>query len=234
MQNNDIILDIMTICIACLSDDGKKVVVGTDNMITHGSGTATEYHREIPTNKKLKYLNDKVVLMYSGNPDMLQPILNGLNIQKSTSPKEAMNLVFNQYEKILKERQEREILAVFGLDWDSYLKKQNQFAPSVVMDIHTKLQNLNSGIEIVVAGFDGSSDECYVAVISGRMVIDRNALGIAWTGNGGTLAQLSLLNADYNKSMKSDEVQKLVEQALETAKHASGVGSTGDCIILPQ
>ena len=33
--------------------------------------------------------------------------------------------------------------------------------------------------------------------------------------------------------MKSDEVKKLVEKALEDAKHATGVGSQGDCIILP-
>lgn len=48
----DIMNPIMTICIAAVADRGKKVVAGTDNMITHTIGGTVTYEVETPTNKK--------------------------------------------------------------------------------------------------------------------------------------------------------------------------------------
>ncbi len=227
----------MTVCVACLADDGKKVIAGTDTMMTYPIGTGGSYQIQNNSHDKLQLVTKDVAIMSSGSPDVIKVILDGAknSIAEKDRPMDIAEKIRKSFEKYLKEKQEREILVPAGLNWDTYLKHQNQLQAIVVKDIHDKLQAQQTGCEIVLAGYDRTSSSCYISVISapGATIYDRNSLGIALSGNGFTITNLFLAKSGYNKSMDETAVQKLVKDAIEEAGHAPGVGGIGKIVSLP-
>lgn len=227
----------MTVCIACLAEDGKKVIAGTDTMMTYPIGTGVTYQIENNAHDKLQMVTKDVAIMGAGNTDVIKVILDDAqrSIGEKDRPVEIAEKIRKSYEKHLKEKQEREVLLPAGLNWDYYLKHQNQLQPLIAKDIHDKLQALSVGSEVVVAGFDRTSNTAYVGVIAapGATIYDRNSLGIGLAGNGFSIANLFLAKAKYNKSMSEAEVEKLVKEAITEAGHAPGVGGIGKVVSLP-
>ena len=122
---NDI-LNPMTICIAALSDSGKKVIAGTDSMMTYTIGNNVTYQIENKADKKLRYVNKNVVVMGAGITDSIEVVFTELmgKVLEADTPKQVMEKLREIYVSFTRTEQERKILIPVGLNWESYIKKQ--------------------------------------------------------------------------------------------------------------
>jgi len=183
-------------------------------------------------------ITKEVAVMGAGNADTIKVILDNAKrtIGEKDRPVEIAEKIRKAYENYLKDKQEREVLTPAGLDWDYYLKHQNQLQPVIAKDIHDKLQAVSVGSDIVIAGFDKTSNTAYAGVVAapGATIYDRNSLGIALAGNGFTIANLFLAQSGYNKTMSEADVMKLVKDTITEAGHAPGVGGIGKIVSLPE
>lgn len=234
-QGNAIMSD-MTVCIAAIAEGGKKIIAGTDTMLSYPIGNGVNYQMENPTHDKLQMITKGVAVMGAGNTDTIKVIIDGARntVTEKDRPIEVAEKIRKSYEKVLHDSQERSILSPAGLNWDSYTKHQNQLQPDIVKDLHVKLQAHNLGTEMVVAGFDSTSETGYVAAIGGpgATLYDKNTLGNAICG-ALFITNHFFAQSGYHKNMTEKEVRDLVEAAIKEAGHTPGVGGVGKIISLP-
>jgi hypothetical protein len=225
----------MTVCVACLSDNGKKVVAGTDNTITHTIGTNVTYELETPHNKKLISIKENFSVMGAGNPDNINVVIANAKkkIHPQDQPKVATEKVRDAFVEFWRDSQEKSILSPVGLNWNIWTTQQNKLDSAIAKDIYEKLQKHQPIGELVSVGYDTNTKEAYIAVISNGIILDRNTLGMGFAGAGMPLANFSLIKAGYKKDMEDSEVRRLVEEAIKDASHTAGVGGMGDIVILP-
>ncbi len=228
----DDIMPNMTVCIAALADKGKKVVAGTDNMLTHTIGGTVTYEVETPTNKKMRKVADHTVIMGAGVSDNLNVVINEAKINGSDQPKKVAEKLRDSFLSFWKKSQEEVILIPLGLNWDKFTNHQNNLQEFLVKEISLKLQNHHPIGEFVVAGYDTHLKEGYICVISAGTILDKNTSGVAFAGGGMPLAQFSMIKSKHSKEIEVKEVEKMVIEAIEDSSHANGVGGKGDIVIL--
>jgi len=219
-----------------MAEGGKKVVAAVDNMLTLTIAAGLTYRIESPTSKKLRWLTENVIVMGGGDVDALNIIItNALpRIHKGDRPKIIAEKIRDAYAEHTRDMQEKMILAPVGLNWNQFITQQNKLDTNIASDLYRRLQNFAPAGELVIAGYDTTSNEAHLCVISSGAVLDRNTLGVAFAGSGYPLANMSLTKAGFQKGMTVDEVEKIVRDAMEEARHADGVGPIGDLVIFPK
>jgi 20S proteasome alpha/beta subunit len=227
----------MTVCIAAIAENGKKMVLATDNMITTGIGTSIQYQKENKDHKKIVQLNDHVYVLVAGALHVMNPVIvmTKEEIKPNTSPVKAANIVRENLQKFYLQKTEEEILRRININWDFFKNHQKEMDSEIIKDLYTKINNFNLDINIIIAGYDEQNHNPYLGMAIGNGYLFDNTLnGFVTNGSGGDLAKFSLTLSDYAQSLSVDKVQNLVEKAIIDAKKTPGVGDLGDLIIIPK
>jgi 20S proteasome alpha/beta subunit len=227
----------MTVCVAAIADNGKKLVLAADNMLTIGIGTSIQYQRENKDHKKIVRLNDNVCALVAGALHVMNPVIETAKneIKQNTSPLKVANILRESLQKFYLQKIEEEILKTVGINWDFFKNNQNKMDPEIVKDLYNKIKNFVLDINIIVAGYDSQSNNCYLGVVgSNGYLIDNTLSGFVTNGSGGDLAKFSLILSDYTQSLSVDRVSEIVKKSVSDAKRSPGVGELGDFIILPK
>jgi hypothetical protein len=224
----------MTACIAAISDNGKKLVIAVDNMLTHNAGVPVQ-RTDAAHEKMVQLTDDGIYAMAAGANLVIHPVIDEV-LQKRPvgSPKEVAEIVRTTLQEFYLRKVEEEILKIFNLDWPTFTQSQSQLSPQVLNDIHSRIQNFSLDINIIVAGIDQGTGEAHVSVISGNGIsLDRTSDGVISIGSGGTLAAVSMILSNYTKNQTASAVEKLVKKAMKDAKRTPGVGDLGKLVTLP-
>lgn len=224
----------MTVCVAALAENGKKLVVASDNMVTLGIGTTIQYQKEDRDHKKIVRLNDHVFALTAGTLHIISPIIKLAkeSIDRNTKSESAAEIIRESVQKFCLNKIEEEILKKVGFDWDYYKNKQNQLNPDIVKDLYNKISNFSVNVSIIVAGVDG--DVPYLGLISGNSVLfDKTLESFLTNGGGGDLAKFSLIINDYSKSLSLSKVEEIVRKAISDAQKSPGVGELGEILTVP-
>ena len=222
----------MTVCIACLANNGKEVFLAADDMTTHNLGGNLFYEECVKENKKIHKMTSSVYVLVAGS-NHAELILANANIVDGNTGIIAINKIKEAHEQYISDIQLTRILRPNGFtDWQHYLDNQNKLHNVIAGDIGHKLTLPMSDAWFIVVDVTGDERAC-VRVLSPDCIIhDYSKYGFATIGNGSQLAHLSFMKSEYNKNMPSDRVKEIILEAMEDASHAPGVGKLGELVRL--
>jgi hypothetical protein len=230
----DVKLPSMTACISAIAEDGKKVIVAADDMLTHNvvAGGPAVQRLDQGHDKTLK-VNDRVYALAAGANHVIHPVFAdiALKVSATTTPQEAAEIARVSLRTFYLQKVAEEILMTYNLTWDTF----GQANPSIVpiAQIQQAINGFNLDIAIIVAGVD-QTESAYVSVVSGQgALLDRTSDGVVAVGSGGHLASVSMILSDYQKSKTVKEITKMVKKAMKDAKRTPGVGNLAKLEVLP-
>ena len=126
----------MTICIAALCENGKKVILAADRMVTVGQ--IIEFEHDV---RKFKSLTDNSVIMNAGSATIQDDIIKKAmpNIQKLKSPnfKQITDEIKKAYAEIRTRKAEEVHLKPHKLDFTTFYQNQRALLPEIVFNHST-------------------------------------------------------------------------------------------------
>jgi 20S proteasome alpha/beta subunit len=217
----------MTICIAVLAENSTKIVIAADQMIT--ANIPVSYQFETENVKKIYPIPGKnAVIMTAGNAIAAYEIVEKVKRKIAASAEtETVEQIAEIARSIYQDVRRRQVVERFlntrGLDLGTYLSNQRALHEGVVSEIEKALQGWSIDVDLIIAG--GDSDSCHIYNVSHPGVTDcHDPVGYVCVGSGSPHAMYYLIGSKYKKSMKVEDVKKLVSGAKKRSEVAPGVG----------
>lgn len=223
----------MTVCIAALAEDKKKLYAISDCMISLNAPLPYQYEtKDVP---KIIELNDQSIMMIAGNTLFGNEIaeIAKEKVEATDSMPEVAEKVRAAYQEYRLHLVEDAVLKPRKLTLDEYQEKQLTINQEVVNSIETALTETDINVDIIVAGSNGTRCHIYTITHPG-IVVSNDALGYACVGIGAPHAQLHFIDGKYEKSQTLAQVKELVTQAKSRSENAPGVGKESIDIVLPK
>lgn len=231
----------MTICIAALADNRKKLVLAADQMIT--ANIPMPYQFETDDVKKIYDLTDNAVLLTAGNAlfayEIYENALKNIGYAKVRGEqigtiKELAEIVRVEYQNYRRDMAVKSVLEPRGLTLNDYYDRQQKLNIGIIQEIENQLVNLNIAVDLIIAGHN-MENECHIYSIThpGILVL-HDALGYVCVGTGAPHATYNLIGSNYKKSLNDGEVKKLIEEAKKKSEVAPGVGKATTIVVLPK
>lgn len=230
----------MTICIATIAQfqpaklpDGTLppqepiIIAAADRMITRGQ-------REYQLNDQTKgyYLTPHIMALISGFGDPLfevcwrsQVILKERDI---TLVNEAANVVADEFMKYRNAQNQRRVLGPWHLDFDGYLKGQQDMDIGFIQRREDELYDRDYDLgDILVAGVDENGGHVYQVNDPG-IAETRGLTGYGAIGSGAEFAEPSFMSVGYTQFFNWVPSLALVHSSKRRSEVASGVGRGTD------
>ena len=215
----------MTVCIAALFDNGKGAVLAADGMITSQYPIAYEFEND-ETNK-IYPLCQNSYAMFAGNMmfgaaivELAKAQIDSLGIGNVSGVATSVRNAYTDYRSRFIEQVH---LAPRGLSLDSYHQRHNFLNGGLIQVIDNAMIGENIGVEFIVVGPSNAGFGIYIVSHPG-IAICMDAIGFCALGSGEPHATFSLMGSLYRKSVKQQEAEKLVTQAMKMSEAAPGVG----------
>ena len=223
----------MTVCIAAMCEDSKKIVAGADRMLTSGMlSLAFE-----PVRPKIIPLSDSCVMMTAG------PALRDVELQKYVKRElvgmagVAIPLIVEKikdgYQSARRKKIEELHIKPRGLTLESYLEEGRALVPDVAMLIDEHLATFDYELEVLVAGVDSEGAHIY-AVYNPGTAECFDSLGYHSIGSGEPHSAYSLIEGAHSHRANLKEAMWAVYEAKKRAERAPGVGETDDFVVIEQ
>jgi 20S proteasome alpha/beta subunit len=223
----------VTVCIAVMCEDSKKIVAGADRMLTSGMlSLAFE-----PVRPKIESLSDSCVMMTAG------PALRDIELQKYVKRELAgmagvaipliVEKVKDGYQAARRKKIEELYIKPRGLTLESYIEEGRGLVPDVAMLIDERLATYDYELEVLVAGVDSDGAHIY-AVYNPGTAECFDSLGYHSIGSGEPHSAYSLIEGMHSHRAKLREAMWSVYEAKKRAERAPGVGETDDFVIIEQ
>jgi 20S proteasome alpha/beta subunit len=222
----------MTLCIGCMANNGRGLVLAADNATTQ---YLTHIATEVAGAKKIFNVSNGVFVMIAGAPGTSQVIIRDAEIKQNDTLHTVIDKMKTSIIKYNYKLKESVVLIPIGLDWGSYSKMQEK--QQFVSDTTEKLRNCNCSSHFAIAGYDEyTSSYALFFVNQDGTVYEKSFDGEVIIGapDAHGVAQKSLIKNKYNPSMALDEVVKIVTKTMEIVSYVEGVGDLGDFYILPE
>jgi 20S proteasome alpha/beta subunit len=223
----------MTVCIAALAEDKKKLYAMCDCMISLNAPLPYQYEtKDVP---KIIELSDKALMMIAGNTLFGNEIaqIAQAKVEADDSMPEVAEKVRASYQEYRLRLIEEAALKPRQLTLAEYIEKQLTINQEVVNSIENALTETNIEVDIIVAGHDDSECHIYTVTHPG-VVVSNDSIGYACVGIGAPHAQLHFIDGKYEKNQTIAKVKDLVKEAKTRSENAPGVGKESIDIVLPK
>lgn len=224
----------MTICIACLCERGKTLVVASDRMITAGF-LAKEFEHD---KSKIHKLSAGVVALTAGDAtraiEVFRAVESSISSKPDVSVRDVASLVSQEYEKLRNQKVTDNFFRPRGMTRESFYKEYAKLLPQeMALSLEKMLHQTNLGLTIIIAGVDDAGGHIFGITNPGNMECF-DAIGYHSIGSGELHAFLSLIGK--NTSIDDDLTQCIykVYEAKRAAETAPGVGNLTDVAIVRQ
>lgn len=225
----------MTICIAAVAENGKRIVAAVDRMITANFPIPTEFETDdVP---KIYPIGHAAVVMSAGNAlsafEIMERAQAQISAQQITKIESIVEMIRKTYQDYRQQRIVERYLEPRGLNLNSYYSMQQKLVLGVVQDIEAQLMNFNVGVDLIVAGCrDG--EECHIFTVTHPGVaVSHDAIGHVSIGSGAPHVMYFFIGSNYKKALPVEEVKKIVLDAKKRSEVAPGVGKQTEIIIIP-
>ncbi|MCL5091035.1 MAG: hypothetical protein M1514_03435 [Patescibacteria group bacterium] len=226
----------MTICIAAMAENGKKIVLAADRMITANFPIPTEFETDdVP---KIYRVGSSAIAMSAGNAlsayEVIERARAQVNSQQISKVEQITEVIRRTYQDYRRQLIIERVLEPRGLNLDSYYNSQQKLVLGVVQEVESQLTGFNLGVELIVAGCrDG--DECHIFTITHPGVTFlHDALGHVSIGSGAPHVMYFFIGSSYKKNLPVAEVEQIVREAKKKSEVAPGVGRQTELIIIPE
>lgn len=226
----------MTICIAALAEDGRKIVAAVDRMITANFPIPTEFETDdVP---KIYSVGNSALAMSAGNAlsayEIMERAKAQIQSQQISKIEQIVEVIRKTYQDYRQQLIVEKYLEPRGLNLTSYYGMQQKLVLGIVQDIENQLMHFNIGVDLIVAGCrDG--EECHIfSVTHPGVSTTHDAIGHVSIGSGAPHVMYYFIGSNYRKGMSVEEVKKIVLDAKKRSQVAPGVGKQTELIIVPE
>ncbi len=216
----------MTVCIAVTPRFTTSIVVATDTLLSSDINSARGEPKFTRLSPKLPW-----IVMFAGASHRFRPIVEGMreHLGDGESPRLAVETVVNSaehtYQRELEGLVNAEVLAPYGLSRREFIENGLKwFGEARYGQLLAQINELDLGIELLVAGLDGYAQTQMFAV-SSRGVVERMALPYHAIGSGAYLALGTLYQLAHFPGPDLAETVYRVCAAKFAAEAAPGVGA---------
>lgn len=232
----------MTVCVAAVSD--RSTVVGvSDRMLTAGD---VEFE---PAQAKMWPFSSAVIGLVAGDftvqAEILAVVDSEIKRRIAANPdewvpvKQVAELYCKRYRELLRSRAEATILHPLGLDLNSFLAKQSEMNPNLVVEIAERLTryDFDSPLAMLFIGndHDGPDEELtyvHLYATDGAKLSDYSQVGFAAIGIGKFHAESQFMFSGHWPSKPFHETLLLAYAAKKRAEVAPGVGKDTDMVVI--
>ena len=217
----------MTICIAalCTHADEPRLVFGSDRMVSWGG--IVEFEHAVP---KVSAASSHAVTMVAGDAlvgtKLARDVAGTLGASSPAIENIAAALV-QQYDATRRTEIERLLLRPRGLDFGTYYGNQAALNGNVIAVLDQAMANFNLGVELLIAGIDGSGGHIYSVSNPGTSRL-HDVIGYAAIGSGNLHALQSLIGFQHFAAAPLPETVFRVYASKRRAEVAPGVGVDTD------
>lgn len=224
----------MTICIATICDDFKKIVVASDRMIT-GSYPPIEFEHE---SSKINKLTNSCVMLTAGDALICEELLQEAKLKigkedSNLSISQIKDVIQNEYEKLRKREIENRYLRPRGIITleDFYEKHINKLPSPLAPALDNEIANFKFELIILIAGVDEKGAHLFTIHNPGISNY-HNRLGYCSIGIGDLHASISLIASNHNPHVKLIHGIFNTYKAKKAAEVAPGVGKITDMAVI--
>lgn len=229
----------LTICIAAICDNGRRIVVAADRMYTAPAPVSLEFETD---EGKIERLGKSCVALSSGNSAFATEILSAVADKMGGNPTpklaDVVDLIKVEYTSArARKAQETIVTPALGADFASFAAKGGmvpnylQVQPGVYQQLVMQTLQYNLGLDVIVAGIDQSGADIAQVTHPGT-TFNLNKLGYGAIGSGGIHAITKLYLDAQTKQRSTAETLYSVYQAKRASERAPGVGRTTDIGII--
>lgn len=225
--------DKMTICISAICDEGKKIILASDSMLTN-PGLSLQF--EQPT-RKMTELSQSCIALTSGDAlahtEMFGAVQQDIEALKKPSIDKIVKTVKDCYQNIRKREIEERILIPLGYrNFQEFLNAQQIMLPEIAMKTQRDIDMYQFGLSILLSGFSGEKAHIFGIFDPGTSSC-YDALGFHAIGSGLPHAVNTLIARECFPTTGWEEALMMVYEAKKMAEKAPGVGSrfTNICIM---
>lgn len=214
----------LTIIIGAIFDDGKRVVIAADRMLTH-SGLSVEFETE---KRKIEEMGKTCVVMTAGDALILHEILQtakaSIGLSATTQIPQIVEKIKEAFVNERKKRFEEQNLKPRGLTLENfYGVAQQALNPNILMRLDKDLEESSIDLELIIAGVDQSGAFLYCLVDPGTSQCF-NPLGFCGFGSGYPHAMSAFIFNNYNIGLDLNRATYLTYEAKRRSESAPGVG----------
>jgi 20S proteasome alpha/beta subunit len=228
----------VTVCIAAVCDDGKKIVVAADRMFT-ASAVGLEFETE---EQKIESLGQSCVMMFSGNSAYGTEVLNETRTRLGGNQSPAIADVVPHaewaYKTVRARKAESQIVAAsLGQDFAAFVQRGGtlpqylQTQATMFQQIVTLVNQFNIGLDAIVAGVDTTGARIAQITHPG-LVAWMDKLGYSAIGSGAVQALTCLYLGAQTRHRNIFETLYGVYEAKRASERAPGVGKETNLAII--
>ncbi len=145
--------------------------------------------------------------------------------------RDVANLYSRHYEAARAARAENAVLAPLGLNHNTYMQRQREMAPELVMETADRLQQFEiATVQATISGIDSTGAHIYV--LHNSEVMCQDQVGFAAIGVGGNHAASEFMFAQHTRFRPFPETWLLTYSAKKRAEVAPGVGQRTDMFVV--
>jgi len=235
----------VTVCIAAICED-RRIVGASDRMITAND---VEFEPEQP---KIWPLTSSIVALYSGDSalqtEILERVESDVASQIAKDPatwltvRHVADLYSRYYQATLRKRAETDYLSPFGLDGDSFIRRQREMDPQLVGRLASRLIEYKfqpqaailTGVDLDGPQTTGTQPDTYAHIYVARDadITCHDRVGFAAIGIGQSHAESQFMFAGHTRAKPFPETVLLTYSAKKRAEVAPGVGSDTDMFAI--
>jgi len=219
----------MTVCIACLSNKSKAVVVASDRMIT-ADFLAKQFEHK---GTKISVITEKIVALTAGSATRYLDILRNTKSRLRTDApnenlSEVIKIICEEYEKLRNIKIEEKFFKPMGIDRNGFYGEYVRRLPEeVASGLDELVHNYDFGISLIIAGTDQTGAHIYDVSNPGTSEC-LDSIGYHSIGIGQSHSLLSLISSGAYPNDELLNTIYYVYEAKKKAENAPGVGSVTD------
>jgi hypothetical protein len=229
----------MTVCIAVSCEGGKHIVTAADRMFTVGPPLNVEFE---PPLSKIETMGTTCVSMGAGNglyvSEIFQRAKAGYQNFPAATVAQIANSVKEAYAKYRDEKIEEQIIKpTLGPDFLAFRAKGGtlpaylQPQAGIYQQIIVQSNQFNLGVELIVAGIDGSGSHVYYVGHPGTMV-SFDKIGYNAVGSGASHVAIKFALDCLHPNTPLGDVLLAVYAAKRAAEVAPGVGQETEIKVI--
>jgi 20S proteasome alpha/beta subunit len=218
----------VTVCIAAICEEGSKVVVVSDKMLTAG-----DLEFEHPGSKIIK-LGASCVAMTAGSGlrhiELMKGVKKEVEKLAAAEIEQIAEKVKEEYQAVRLKRAEELYLRPRGLKLQQYHRGELP-SPDITMTLDHQIRSYDFDLDIIVAGVDREGAHIFAIYNPGTFECF-DAIGYHAIGSGLRHATFNLIERGHSHTAKLCEAMWAVFEGKKKAERAPGVGKESDFAVV--
>jgi len=214
----------------CENGGEAAVVVASDRMVTWAS--LTEFEHRVP---KVRQIGPTAVALIAGDALTGTRMAEEVATEKAgqvLSVEQFADALAEKYVAIRLECVEADLLQTRGLSLQTFHQIQQQLVPQIAGSIDLQMQQYDIGVELLVAGVDGSGGHVFTIHNPGGRHQHHDVIGHAAVGSGMIHALQSMIGFRHAAMQPLKETIFRVYVSKRRAELAPGVGRETDLVVI--